>query len=713
MKQVFQDLKNGKTIIENVPFPYLKDNEVIVKSFCSLISPGTERMLASFGKANLLNKAKKQPEKVKDVLDKIVTDGLIETYQAVNQKLEESIPLGYSNVGIILEVGCKVKGLKVGDRVASNGPHAEVFAVNQNLCALVPDNVSNQEAVFTVIASVGLQGLRLSKPSYGETFLVSGLGLIGQITAQLLIANGCQVLGVDLDERKCSLANSFGVKTFNITKNENQVAWCLKNTSDLGIDGAIVTATSNSSIPINLAAKACRKNGRVILVGATPINLSRNIFYEKEIHFTVSCSYGPGRYDKSYEVDSIDYPLGYVRWTEKRNFEAILSAFAKNSIKTKLLVSHSFQFNEVAEAYKVLLMDKNSLGIIINYDNHESNKSKKVFLNNSYIKNEEKKLITTEPFISFIGSGNYAKRFLIPLFSKAGAKFHSLISHNYSSSIYLGKKFSFPIVGTDVNEIFDNSNCNSVVIATRHDSHCELIIKALDAGKNVFVEKPLCLSLKELKRLESKYQDIMSKNSKIPLLMVGFNRRFSPLVKQLKTNLDKLNSTKSFIYTCNVGLIDRGNWIHNPNVGGGRLIGEACHFVDLLRFLADSEIKNLEIIHSPELNHLPDNFILQIQFKDGSIGSINYFTNGDKSYPKERLEVFCNGTIHRINNFRKLEVWGSNKFKNIRLMRQDKGQLSCIKEFLNSIKKGCESPIDVEELFEVQRFLLKVVITQG
>ena len=274
---------------------------------------------------------------------------------------------------------------------------------------------------------------------------MSGLGLIGQITAQILIANGCQVLGVDPDERRCSLANSFGVKTFNITDNENQVEWCLKNTSDLGIDGAIVTAATNSSLPINLAAKACRKNGRIVLVGATPINLSRNIFYEKEINFKVSCSYGPGRYDKSYEVDSIDYPLGYVRWTGKRNFEAILSAFAKNSIKTKQLISHSFQFKEIEDAYKVLLTDKNSLGIIINYDQHELNKSKKVFLKNSYIKNEEGNFIATEPFIAFIGSGNYAKRFLIPLFSKAGAKFHSLISHNYSSSINLGKNTLSPL----------------------------------------------------------------------------------------------------------------------------------------------------------------------------------------------------------------------------------------------------------------------------
>ncbi len=708
MQQVFQDLKNGKTIIEDVPYPFLRENEIIVKSFCSLISPGTERMLAAFGKANILDKAKQQPEKVKEVLDKIATDGFLETYTAVNQKLEEPIPLGYSNVGEVLEVGSSVKGLKVGDRVASNGPHAEIFAVNQYLCSLVPENVPNEEAVFTVIASVGLQAVRLANPTYGETFLVSGLGLIGLLTSQILMANGCQVLGFDPDEDKCSLANSLGIKALNISNNDNQVSWCLNNTSNIGIDGAIVTAATDSSQPINMAAKACRKNGRIILVGATPINLSRNIFYEKEISFKVSCSYGPGRYDKSYEENSIDYPIGYVRWTEKRNFEAILSSFAKKSLKTKLLISHTYQFNEIEEAYKVLLTDKRSLGIIINYYQIKLDSSKKLFSSDSYIQNQEKSFKHNDPFIGIIGSGNYAKRVLVPIFSKAGAKFHSLISPNCSNSIYLGKKYDFPIIGSDVNEIFNDSNCNSVVIATRHDSHCEYLIRALESGKNVFVEKPLCLTLKELEKIKNKYQKVEKNNSKVPILMVGFNRRFSPLIKQLKTNLDKLNNPKSFIYTCNVGLINNDNWIHNPKVGGGRLIGEACHFVDLLRFLADSEIINLEIIYTPESKYLSDNFILQIRFKDGSIGSINYFKNGNKSYPKERLEVFCGGTIQRIDNFRKLKVWGSNKFRNIRLIRQDKGQLNCIKEFINSVKRGDKSPIDFNELLEVQSWLFKV-----
>ena len=461
MKQVFQDIKNGKTIIENIPYPFLKDNEIIVKSLCSLISPGTERMLAAFGKANLIDKAKQQPEKVKDVLNKISTDGLLETFEAINHKLEQPIPLGYSNVGEILEIGSKVKNLKVGDRVASNGPHAEVFSVNQNLCSLVPDDVLNEEAVFTVIASVALQSIRLAKPNFGENFLVSGLGLIGLITAQILIANGCEVFGVDVDEDKCLMAKTFGVKTLNISQNDNQVEWCLKNTSDIGIDGAIITASSDSNLPINMAAKSCRKNGRIILVGATPINLSRQIFYKKEISFRVSCSYGPGRYDKTYEEDSIDYPIGYVRWTEKRNFEAILNSFAKKTLNTKSLISHSLFFSEINDAYEILLNDKKALGILINYEDKKLETKRHILNNNPHLKRSRESILENEPLFGFIGSGNYSKRVLLPTFSKAGAKFHSLITNNSSNSIYLAKKYNFPIIGSDVNQIFKDANCDN------------------------------------------------------------------------------------------------------------------------------------------------------------------------------------------------------------------------------------------------------------
>ena len=527
MKQVFQDLKNGESLIKNIPAPSINKNQVLVKSICSLISSGTENMLVRFGKANPLGKAMQQPEKVKDVINKISSDGILETIDAVKNKIEQPLPLGYSNVGVIIKVGEGVKNFKVGDRIASNGPHAEIFAVNQNLCALIPVNVSNESAVFTVIASIGLQGIRLANPSFGETFLVSGLGLIGLLTAQLLLSQGCKVLGVDPDEERCLLARSFGVNALNISESVDQVSWCFNETGNIGIDGAIITAATNSSEPINLSAKACRKRGRIILVGSTAINLKRDIFYEKEITFQVSCSYGPGRYDKSYEEKSNDYPIGFVRWTEQRNFQAILYSIEKKYLQTTKLISHRFKLNDIKGAYEVLTgEEKKNLGILIEYENEFIDLSQKVIDEDTYKKNEIK-LLRENPFIGFIGSGNYASRILIPAFKKAGANFHTLVSKNGITPSYFGKKFNFPIVSTDVESLINDKECNTVVITTRHDSHANLVIKSLKKGKNIFVEKPLCLNFDDLELIKEEFNKANNKFHEKPILMVGYNRRFS------------------------------------------------------------------------------------------------------------------------------------------------------------------------------------------
>ena len=709
MQQVFQDLRNGEFSLMNVPSPKIKENQLLVSSICSLISPGTEGMLVNFGQSNYIQKARQQPEKVKDVMNKIASDGLLETLDAVKNKFETPIPLGYSNVGYVMEVGESVKGFKVGDRVASNGPHAEIFAVNQNLCALIPDEVSSEEAAFTVLASIGLQGIRLAAPTYGETFLVSGLGLIGLLTSQILISQGCRVFGVDPDNSKCQIAESFGVDTLNISDNNDQVTWILNKTKNIGVDGAIVTAATSSSQPINLAAKSCRKRGRIILVGSTSIDLKREYFYEKEISFQVSCSYGPGRYDKHYEENSIDYPIGYVRWTEKRNFEAVLYALSRNNLKIQDLISHRFDFDKVQDAYKLLLSKELTLGIIIKYQKEQSENPKKILIERIYSENQSKSQLKNEPFIGFIGSGNYASKVLIPSFAKAGCNFHSLISPNGHISSYIGKKFLFPIVGTDSEIIFNDKNCNSVVIATRHDTHCELFIKALENGKNIFLEKPLCINLDQLRLIEKKYKEFISNNSYVPIIMIGFNRRFSPLIKDIKHFISNSNAPKSFIYTINAGKVDVDHWIQDPKVGGGRLVGEACHFLDLIRYLADHPIKKLEVVSTSGINPTPENFILQTEFEDGSIGSINYFANGNKAFPKERLEVFCDGNIHRLDNFKKLKSWGAKRFKDRSFYRQDKGQYCCAKEYIKAIKNGLDAPIKFNEILEVQFWLLEAI----
>ncbi len=709
MKQVFQDLNTGKQRIDNVPTPNINKNQVLIQTSCSLISSGTEGMLISFGKSNYLKKAKQQPEKVKDVINKIYSDGILETVQAVRSKLEKPIPLGYSNVGKVVKVGSAVKNIKVGDRVASNGPHAEMVAVNQNLCVLVPGDVKDEEATFTVITSIALQGIRLAKPAFGETFIVSGLGLIGLLTCKLLLSQGCNVLGVDPDQERCNLARSFGVTSLKIGNGVDQVSWSFKLTNNIGVDGAIITAATKSIKPINLASKSCRKKGRVILVGSSPINLKRDIFYEKELSFQVSCSYGPGRYDKSYEELSNDYPIAYVRWTEKRNFEAIINSFEKNRLKVNDLISHSFSFLDIKNAYKLLLSEEKSLGIIIKYPSKNLKIERQIINNSLYKNNENIKLKNKSPFISFIGTGNYASRVLIPSFAKVGANFHSIVSNNANNSEFLSKKYKIPIVSTDTEDILRLKECDAVVIATRHDSHAKLIIKALENGKNIFVEKPLCLNLKELKLIEQKYLEILTSSKSKPILMVGFNRRFAPLILDLKKAIKESDLPKSFIYTCNAGYIESEHWIHDPKIGGGRLIGEACHFLDLLKFLCGSSILNVEIVYEKGMNPTPDNFILQVKFADGSIGSINYFSNGSKSFSKERLEVFSDGNIYRLDNFKKLTHWGNKRFKNKNLFKQDKGQINCVSEFIKAMKKNQESPIDFRDLIEVQRFLLNAV----
>ena len=704
MKQIFQYLDSGETKIIELPPPRLKKGEVLIRSKFSLISSGTERMLVNFGKSNLILKAKNQPEKVSEVIAKIKSEGIFNTLEAVNNKLDKPLPLGYCNAGIIVEVGEDVSSFKVGDRVVSNGYHAELVTVSENLCALIPDEVSFEEAAFTVIAAVGLQGIRLLKPTLGETIAVSGLGIIGLITCQLLLANGCKVLGIDPDQSKCDLANTFGVETFCISNKSNPTNWCLGKTKGIGVDGFLVTASTTSSDPIYVAANSSRKKGRIILVGVTGLDLNRELFYKKELTFQVSCSYGPGRYDKNYEEDNRDYPIGYVRWTEKRNFEAILNLLQSGSLDFKKLVEKRFDFEDALLAYKLLLEKSSCLGILISYINNPE-LNYKLKINPDFNCNPK----PTEPVLGFIGAGNYSSRTLLPTFKKLGANFQIICSLKGASAMHYGSKFSFKEVTTHEKEVFSNTKCNTVILSTRHDSHAELIIKALQSGKNVFVEKPLCLNKYELEAIRNFFinsSDSNKNENHTPLLMVGYNRRFSPLVIKLKKFLKNLNGPKAFIYTCNAGYLDPNHWLNDPKIGGGRFIGECCHFIDLLFFLSEESIKNINICAPLKDKNTPETFTVNLQFDRGSIGTIHYFSNGSKLLPKERIEVFSDKTIFRLENFKKLKAWGYKGFSSQRLITQDKGQKNCANAFLNAIKKGDTSPIPLKELFEVQKLIL-------
>jgi len=658
-------------------------------------------MLIDFGKSNWIDKARSHPDKLQQVFVKARVDGLFSTIDSVRSKLDQPIPLGYCNVGIVSAIGPGVSGFEVGDRVVSSAPHAEIVTVPHHLCALIPDGVTDEAASFTMLGAIALQGIRLAQPTLGETFLVSGLGLIGLLTVQLLVANGCKVLGLDPDPVKCSLAEQLGISTLNLAPGVDPITWCFEATGGNGVDGALITAATSSSDPVNVAANACRQCGRIVCVGVTGLDLRREHFFKKQLTFQVSFSFGPGRYDPSYEFQGLDYPIGFVRWTEQRNFQGVLHCLATGTLLTEALITHRFPLEQASAAFDLLSSPESSLGIILKYTlNADANKR---VINLSGQSAAVSSTHHGQPVLSFVGAGNYASRVLIPAFAKAGGHFHTIVASSGSGPVHVGRKNGFLQASTDVSSMLANSLCNSVVIATRHDSHAQLIQSCLNAGKHVFVEKPLCINEEELNMIENSYT---GQN----ILMVGFNRRFAPLVLALKDLLKPLNAPKAFIYTCNAGEIPKEHWIQDPNLGGGRLLGEACHFVDLIRHLCGRPIEDLQVVSVQDNKPRPDIFSLQLRFADGSIGSIHYFANGSKIYPKERLEVFTASKVFRLDNFRKLKAWGVPGFRSRRNFVQDKGQVACCSSFLNAIESGGSSPIPPSELFEVQRWLLRAVL---
>ena len=709
MKQIIQNLQNGIIELEEVPIPNVKKGHVLIQTKYSLISSGTEKMLLNFGKSNYLGKAIQKPDRLKEVINKAKNEGLINTWEKVQNKLSEPIPLGYSNVGVVIAVGKDVNDIKVGQRVVSNGAHSEIVLVPQNLCINIPKNVSDIEASFTILGSIALQGIRLANPTLGENFVVSGLGIIGLLTSQILIAQGCNVIGIDIDKQKCDLARELGIFTLNLNECADPINSIIGETNVNGVDGVIVAASTKSNEPIELAAKISRQRGRIVLIGVTGLELNRDLFYKKELSFQVSCSYGPGRYDPKYEIEGLDYPFGFVRWTEKRNMNAIIELLSKKLISTDRLITHKYSLNQFKDAYDLLESRNYFLGILIKYPEQEKINSKKTIL---FYEDEKKGMHIIErsknkPSINFIGCGNYARSILIPIFYKEKVELNTIYANNGLAPTQLAKKFKFRKASTDTQLCFTDNTPNTIVISTRHDTHAKFIIEALKNNKNVYVEKPICLNIEELKLIEKTYKKQLAQKNP-PILMIGFNRRFAPLIKILKNQLDKIQGPKSIIYTCNAGFVDSNNWIHDKKIGGGRLIGEACHFVDLIRFLIGNKIVNIakQDIKKGVLNN--DSFNLQIDFEDGSIATINYVTFGPNSYPKERIEVYAKNVIFRLDNFIKLKAWGIKNFKNIRHMNQNKGQKSCVKSFLNAIQLGEDSPIPFNEIIEVQNYIFSV-----
>ncbi len=701
MKQILQSLKTGATEVADVPCPGAKRGQLLICTSRTLVSVGTERMMVDFGKAGWISKARQQPDKVRMVLDKMKTDGVMPTIEAVFNKLDQPLPLGYCNIGTVIEVGAGVVGFEVGDRVASNGKHAEVVSVPVNLCAKVPAGVSDEAAAFTVLGAIALQGIRLVQPTLGEAVVVTGMGLIGIVTTQLLRAHGCRVLGIDFDPTKLAIARRFGAETVDLSAGQDPVAAAERFSRGRGVDAVIVTAATKSNEPMHQAALMCRKRGRIVLVGVTGLELSRDDFFKKEITFQVSCSYGPGRYDPNYEELGQDYPVGFVRWTEQRNLEAVLDMLSDGRLEVESLITHRYAISDAEAAYEVVGGSEPSLGIVLEYPQHATghgDSGRTVRLSGG--------IDTTRgegsAVVSFIGAGNYATAVLIKAFKEAGARLRSVASSAGVSGVHAGRKFGFEETTTDTESLFGDSHTNALVVTTRHDSHAGFVLKAIAAGKHVFVEKPLCLTLDELAEIEQAMNACTPKT----LLMVGFNRRFSPQVQKIKQLLAGAPGPKSFVMTVNAGAIPADHWTQDADQGGGRIIGEGCHFIDLLRFLAASPIASHESVQMK--SQMGDTRTITLKFADGSLGTVHYFANGSKAFPKERLEVFASGAVLQLDNFRKLTGFGWRGFTKMNLWKQDKGQRGCAAAFVDAVRRGGTPPIALEEVLEVARVSIEI-----
>lgn len=684
MKQLIQNLKSGLTYLEDIPVPIPRRGQILIRTTHSLVSLGTERMLVEFGKANLIQKAQQQPEKVKQVLDKIKTDGLLPTLESVYKRLDQPLPLGYCNAGVVVETGADVSEFVVGDRVVSNGKHAEYVCVPKNLCALIPDNLGNDEAVFTVVGSIGLQGIRLCQPTLGETVVVIGLGLIGLITAQLLKANGCRVIGIDLEPEKLVLAQKWGIIPIN-PKESDVVASVLQLTGDIGADGVIITASAKADNIISQAARMSRKRGRIILVGVIGLNLNRSDFYEKELTFQVSCSYGPGRYDESYEERGLDYPIGFVRWTEKRNFEAILQAISFGQLDVKSLITEKINLDDFKSIYGSMGRSRSIASILV-YPAVEKITRTVPVTSRSFKPGRS---------IGIIGSGNFTAMTALPILKKCNMPISYIVSANGLSGTHLAKKYRIANSTTNYKEVLNDPRVGMVMITTRHNLHAKFVEESLLAGKDVFVEKPLALTRDELDAIRKAYQSSQRN------LMVGFNRRFSPHIQAIKKYLGDNPGPINIVATMNAGTIPPSVWVHDISIGGGRIIGEACHYFDLLVYLTDSRIESVCMnALGPNTKADTDNASILLRFANGSNGVINYFANGHKGYSKERIEVYSQGRIAVMDNFRKTVTYGFSGFKGLSTSI-DKGHHKQFSLLTNRLLHGGDSLISFADIENV------------
>ncbi|NAS31631.1 Gfo/Idh/MocA family oxidoreductase [Flavobacteriaceae bacterium R38] len=702
MKQVIQNFKTGELYVDDVPVPSISKGMVLVENRYSLISAGTERGTVKVAKANLIGKAKQRPDLVAQVLQNVKKEGLKATLNKVKTKLDSLKALGYSTSGVV-SASMDTKGIfKPGDRVACAGQdyasHSEMVGIPQNLVAKIPDNVSFEEASFTTLGAIALQGVRQSEPRLGDNICVIGLGLLGQITCQLLKANGCNVFGLDLSEKLVELSMQTGADMALLRNDSNLMSAIDNFTNGHGFDSIIITAAAPSNDPIELSAEIARKKGKVVVVGAVKMDIPRDPhFYRKELDLKMSCSYGPGRYDVDYEENGNDYPYAYVRWTEQRNMEAFLKLISSKKLDLKPLITHVYDITEAEKAYDIVLgkVEEPHIGILLKYEEGTEKQVTLVSVN----KNKREAINT-----GFIGAGSFAQSYLIPNVKSWGASLDTVVTSKGITSKNVASKFAFNNSSSDAADIFNEKSIDTVFIATPHNSHASYAIRAIADNKNVFVEKPLAMNYNELEQVKEAYE-------KNPVnLMVGFNRRFAPVSEEIKREFQNLGEPLVVNIRVNAGFIPKDHWTQNENLGGGRVIGEMCHFIDLMQFFTDSKPVKVyaeSISSTNEKLKTDDNISIVVKFDNGSIGNLVYLANGDKSLPKELIEVFGGGKIGRIHDFRYGELHTGNSVKKIKL--DGKGHKQEVHTFLDTIKNAKEAPISFTSIYDTTLVTFKII----
>jgi polar amino acid transport system substrate-binding protein len=709
MKQVLQNLKTGQLSVTDVPAPSLQRGRVLVRAAASLISAGTERMVVDMGRKSLIGKARERPDLVKQVIQKAKNEGLLNTFNAVRARLGSSLALGYSASGIVAGVGDDVTEFRAGMRVACAGlgfaSHAEMLSVPKNLCARLPEGVSFEAGAFGTLGAIALQGVRLAEPTLGESVVVIGLGLLGQIAVQLLKANGCRVFGIDLDQKKVELARELGADGGSRSDDDVQrivMEW----SRGRGADAVVITAATQSNQPVELAGEISRLKGRVVAVGLVGLDVPRDLYFKRELTLKISMSYGPGRYDPDYEERGHDYPFAYVRWTEGRNIEAFLDLVSEGRVQVERLVTHRFPIEEGERAYQLITGEVKEpyLGILLHYDT-ERELERRVEIRKPASQAAAATTAAPAVRLGVIGAGNYAKTMLLPNFKASGADFRAIVTRSGVSARDIGEKYGFQYCASGADEVIDDAEVNLLVIATRHDLHAELARRALERGRHVFVEKPLALTDEELDAV------VAAAANSDGRLMVGFNRRFSPLARAARQHFAGRGAPLSISYRINAGRIPRDHWAHDPREGGGRIIGEVCHFIDLMHFLTGAVTTRVYAESITSRNHEitdEDSVFITLRFADGSNGSIAYLAEGDKALPKERVEIFGDGKSFVLDDFRSATAYRNGREESTKLHNQDKGQADEVKAVCAVALEGRPAPIALDDLSATTRATFRI-----